>query len=181
MVEKSAESVIIDVNGVGYEIAVTSVDLNELKLSEPTTLYTHLHVRENAQDLFGFKEADTKKLFELLIGVSGVGPKGAMAVLGLGDQRQIRQAIAGGNTKYISGASGVGKKVAERVVIDLKEKVGVLAGEVVDELGGEISGDDAVDALVSLGYSKSQAVIALAKVDPKLKTEDRVKAALKGL
>jgi len=182
VVEKSTDSVIVDVGGVGYEITLTSGDFDACKLSEPITLYTHFHVRENSQELFGFKEAESKKLFELLTSVSGVGPKMAMNLLSLGNQRQIRQAIAGGNVSYVSGASGVGKRLAERVVVDLKDKVGVMGGEVVAGLDGDSgTSDDAVEALVALGYSQTQAVMALSKVDPKAKTEDRVKQALKDL
>ncbi len=181
VIEKTAATLVIGVGGVGYEVAMTELELDEAKLNEPITLHTYFHVREQSQELFGFKEHETKKLFEVLIGVSGVGPKVAMSILGLGDQRQIRQAIASGNTAYIAGANGVGKRVAERVAVDLKDKVGVMAGEVVHDLGQAETGDDAVDALVSLGYSKAQAVQALAKTNPDDGVEARIKQALSSL
>lgn len=178
VVEKDLDSLIIDVKGVGYQVFLSSKDIETCQLNEPATIYTYMHVRENAQELFGFMNIDTKKLFELLIGVSGVGPKMAISLLGLGDQSQLRKAIASGNTSYVSKASGVGKRLAERVVVDLKDKVGVIGGQVASDEAVDPA-DEAVRALMSLGYNKAQSVLALAKIDPELSTEEKVKQALK--
>lgn len=181
VIEKDETGAIIDVGGMGYKVAMTENDLKQCQLNEPVTVYTYFHVRENSQELFGFREFEAKKLFELLIGVSGVGPKMAMSVLNLGDQRQLRQAVASGNVAYITAASGVGKRLAERLVVDLKDKVGVIAGEVIENLGEMTTSDDAVEALVALGYSQSQAISALAQTNPEDDVEERIKQALRKL
>ncbi|MDX1765589.1 MAG: Holliday junction branch migration protein RuvA [Candidatus Saccharimonadales bacterium] len=177
VVEKPAESkLIIDVSGVGYEVFVPALVSDDASLEQDMILYTYDHIRENSRDLYGFIDVASKELFELLLSVSGVGPRGALSIMNLGEATQIRKAIAGGNVAFIAGASGVGKRIAERVTVDLKDKVGVMAGQVVIS---DDSGDDALDALKALGYSAGQASQALSKVDNELGTQDRIKAALK--
>lgn len=175
VVEKTDNALIIDVGGVGYEVQVAAGDFNGAILGEPIKLYTYDHWRENAHDLFGFSGLPAKRLFELLISVSGVGPKMGLALLSLGDAEGLRGAIAQGDSAFIQRANGVGKRLAERIVVDLKDKVGA-AGASARPVA---AGDDALSALLALGYSLQQANEALAEVDVDLGVEDRIKLALK--
>jgi len=182
--EKLPDVVILDVGGVGYSLFVTTEDYGQLPTDQPVKVYIHEHIREQSHDLFGFVRLDTKQLFEQLLGVNGVGPKMALAVLSIGSASDVRGAIAGGDTKYIQAAQGVGKRVAERIVVDLKDKVG-LAGVDLTTTGifqGEalVQQDEAVEALVSLGYSVQDASVALSKIDPNLPAEQRITMALRG-
>lgn len=175
------EQMVLDVNGVGYGIAITFEDHGQLKNGGKVKLYIYEHIRENSHDLYGFCKADTKNLFEQLLDVNGVGPRMAVALLNLGSASEVRTAIAGGDTKFIQAASGVGKRVAERVVVDLKDKVGLVASDTDHIFASELAvKDEAVQGLLALGYSLQDAQQALAKVDKKLSTEDRIKKALKG-
>jgi Holliday junction DNA helicase RuvA len=183
--EKLGELVVLDVQGVGYGIFVVAEDYGRLTVGELGKVYVYEHIRENSHDLFGFVSQDTKALFELLLTVNGVGPKMALSILSVGNGSEVRSAIAGGDTKFIQRASGVGKRVAERVVVDLKDKVG-LAGVELEGTGllqtdGILRQDDAIEALVALGYSPQDAARALHKIDDALPLEDRIKQALKGV
>jgi Holliday junction DNA helicase RuvA len=183
--EKLDALVVLDVNGIGYGLNVTTEDFGRLVNGDPAKVYVYEHIREQGYDLFGFLTRDTKQLFEQLLDVNGVGPKMALNVLSIGNSTEVRQAIAGGDVKFIQQANGVGKRVAERVVVELKDKVG-LAGVDLSMTGllqGEASlvGDEAAQALVALGYSSADASQALASIDPELPTEDRIKQALKGV
>jgi Holliday junction DNA helicase RuvA len=181
--EKLADRVVIDVQGVGYGVYVAAEDHGRLVNGEAAKLYIYEHVREQAHDLFGFLTRDTQNLFEQLLDVNGIGPKMALNVLSIGTASQVRAAIAGGDVKFIQTASGVGRKVAERVVVELKDKVG-LPGINLDAAGllqseGSLLKDEAVEALVALGYSPSDASQVLASVDSGLPTAERIKQALK--
>jgi Holliday junction DNA helicase RuvA len=182
--EKLADVVVLDVHGVGYGVYVTAEDHGRLVSGEPAKVYVYEHVREQAHDLFGFLNRDTQGLFEQLLGVNGVGPKMALNMLSIGSATEVRQAIAAGNVKFIQQASGVGKRVAERVVVDLKDKVGLASVDLestgVLQSETAASNDEAVEALVSLGYTLADAATALQKIDPALPAEDRIKQALKG-
>jgi holliday junction DNA helicase RuvA len=178
VVEKTQTALIIDVGGVGYEVQVAASDFEAALLGEKIKLYTHDHLRENAHELFGFSHLTAKRLFEMLISVSGVGPKMALSVLSLGDVETTRSAIAGGDHAFVQRASGVGKRLAERVVVDLKDKVGA-AGTMPIPGSRPIAGDDALDALLALGYNLQQANEALADVDASLDVQSRIKLALK--
>ena len=182
--EKIADSVVIDVQGVGYSALVTNEDYSQLSIGEVAKLYIHEHIRENAYELFGFLTLDTKSLFERLLEVSGVGPRMALSVLSIGSTITVRQAIAGGEVKVIQQASGVGKRLAERIVVDLKDKVGLAGVELASTgmLQSEALAkqDEAVEALVALGYSFQDASAALAQIPSDITTEERVKQALKG-
>lgn len=182
VVEKFASSVIVDVHGVGYEVQVPAGDFDASQLNTETKFYTYHHVREQAEELFGFSSLAAKKLFELLITVQGIGPKAALAILGLGTAEQVRNAVANGDVAYITGASGVGKKSAERVVVDLSDKVGlpthyVTGVAVQTELN---TNDEALEALIALGYTLGDANKALEGVDPTLPTNQRITQALRG-
>ncbi len=179
--EKINDAVIIDCSGVGYGVLVSFEDFGALKIGDHAKLYVYEHIRDNAHDLFGFRNLDTKQSFEQLLSVNGVGPKMALAILSIASVQHVRQAIAAGDTKFITQASGVGKRVAERVVVDLKDKVGLIASQ--DATGfltvAANPDDEALQGLVALGYSVQDAAEALKKVEPDLPPADRIKAALK--
>lgn len=181
--EKFNSSIIVDVHGVGYEVAVALGDYEHALLNEPIKFYTHHHIREQSQELFGFTSLAAKKLFEMLITVQGVGPKAALAILSLGDSETVRNAIANGDAVFITKASGVGKRIAERVVVDLTDKVGLAIRTDVSTTGisHEITHtDEALEALMALGYSLNDATLALEGVPMDLSTADRVTQALRG-
>lgn len=179
-VSKLGELVVIECGGVGYGLNVTFEDFGALNTGDQTKLFIYEHIRENAHDLFGFRKQETKHLFEQLLTVNGVGPKMALAILSVASGNQVRQAIAGGDTKFISQASGVGKRVAERVVVDLKDKVGLTADEnATDFLAAANPNDEALQGLVALGYSVQDASKVLSGVDDRLPPAERIKAALK--
>lgn len=173
---------VIDCNGVGYGVRVLLDEQAHMRLGDTTSVYIYEHIKEDVHDLYGFVTKSRKDLFERLLSVNGVGPKAALAIANLGNEGQVRAAIAGGDTKYISSAAGVGKKVAERVVVDLKNKVGLSASDDATAFLHEASladSDEALQALVGLGYNREDAVQVLAKIDPSLSVEERVKQALK--
>jgi len=179
--EKFGNSVIVDVHDIGYEIQVAAGDFDAALLGEPVKFYTYHHIREQSQDLFGFSSLAAKKLFELLITVQGVGPKAALSILSVGDSEQVRNAIANSDSGFVSKASGVGKKIAERVVVDLADKVG-LAVTVAHASGVApiAAGDEALEALMALGYSLNDASAALESVPKDVSTAERVTQALRG-
>jgi Holliday junction DNA helicase RuvA len=180
--EKKNDQVVLECGGVGYGLLVTFEDFGALELKSKVKLYIYEHIRENAHDLFAFRSQETKKLFELLLSVNGVGPKMALSILSIANSSQVKQAIASGDTKFISQATGVGKRVAERVVVDLKDKVGLVASDDATGFLATPSGnlnDEAMQALVALGYSAQDAAEALKGIDEGLSTEERIKKALK--
>lgn len=185
VVEKFGSAVIVDVNGVGYEVSVPAGDFDAATLDTDMKFYTHHHVREQAEELFGFSTLAAKKIFELLISVQGVGPKAALAILSLGTAEHVRNAIANSDSAWLSGASGVGKKTAERVVVDLHDKVGLptyyQTGSATAPVQVEIdTSDEALEALIALGYTLADATKALQGIDTTLGTSARVREALKG-
>lgn len=178
--EKFNSQLIVDVAGVGYEVSVPVGDYDAVPLHEIVKLYTYHHVREQSEELFGFSSLAAKKLFELLITVQGVGPKAALAILSLGTAEQVRNAIASSDSPYITQASGVGKKTAERVVVDLSDKVGLPtryggSSPVQTELD---TSDEALEALIALGYTLADATKSLEGIDTSLPTAQRVRQAL---
>lgn len=179
--EKFLDSVIVDVHGVGYEVLVSASEYDALTLHTDVKLYTHHHVREQTEELYGFSTLSGKRLFELLITVQGVGPKAALAILSLGDVEIVRNAIASSDAGFIQKASGVGKRTADRVVVDLADKVGQ-PSQVVSSGNTDTpvnTNDDALDALLALGYNVRQASEMLAKVDNALPLEEKIRLALK--
>lgn len=181
--EKFMNSVVVDVAGVGYEIQVSITDYARANLDDEIKFYTHHHIREQAEELYGFSTLAAKRLFELLITVQGVGPRAALAILSLGEAESVRAAIASADAVFIARAAGVGKKTAERVTVDLSDKVGAATYVPSRDLatGGfvNLAGDEALDALMALGYSLAEATAALTNIDPKLPTAARVREALK--
>lgn len=182
--EKFNNSVIVDVHGLGYEVNVALGDYESAILNEQVKFYTYHHIREQSQELFGFSTLAAKKLFELLITVQGVGPKAGLAILSLGSAEEVRNAIANSNSAYVTKASGVGKRIAERVVVDLADKVGLPLRYDNSSLTGVSQAvnhaDEALEALMALGYNLADATKALEGVSTDLSTADRVTQALKG-
>ena len=180
--EKFNGTIVVDVHGVGYEVSVAAGDFEAVSLGQDAKFYTYHHVREQAEELFGFSSLAAKKLFEMLITVQGVGPKAALAVLSLGDAEQVRNAIANSDAGFIQKAVGVGKKTAERVVVDLSDKVGLPThyGRANEPVQTELNtSDEALEALMALGYTLADATKALENVDINLPTAHRVTEALK--
>lgn len=180
--EKHGQMVVLEVGGVGYGLFVTFEDFGALKTDEQMKVYVHESIRENAYELFGFRNQESKNLFEQLLTVKGVGPKMALAILSVAGLEQVRQSIAAGDIKFISQAAGVGRKVAERVVVDLKDKVGLAPSDAATEFlttPAADPSDEALQGLVALGFSVQDAAEALKKVDKKLPPSERIKEALK--
>lgn len=180
--EKLLSSVIVDVHGVGYEVNVAMSDYEQAVLKSTLKFYTYHHIREQSQELYGFSTLAAKKLFELLITVQGVGPKAAQSILSLGDSEVVRNAIANNDSGFIAKASGVGKRIAERVVVDLSDKVGLPLQYNNNGIGltQAISHtDDALEALIALGYNLADATRALEGVSMDISTSERVTLALK--
>ena len=180
--EKFNGSLVIDVHGVGYEVSVATNDFDAVILDQEVKFYTYHHVREQSEELFGFSSLAAKKLFEMLITVQGVGPKAALAILSLGDAEQVRNAIANADSSFVQKAAGVGKKTAERVVVDLSDKVGLPThyGRTEAPLQTELNtSDEALEALMALGYTLADATKALENVEANLPTAQRVTEALK--
>lgn len=181
--EKLLDQIVLEVHGVGYGLLVTNEDFGLLATGESAKLYVHEHIRENSHDLYGFLTLDTMRLFEQLLDVNGVGPKMALSVLSIGSTTAVRQAIASGDLKFIQQASGVGKRVAERVVVELKDKVGLdgvdLSATGLLQSAAALNQDEAAEALMALGYSPQDASLALAAISKDLSTEERIKLALK--
>ena len=180
--EKFNGSLVVDVHGVGYEVSVATNDFDAVILDQEVKFYTYHHVREQSEELFGFSSLAAKKLFEMLITVQGVGPKAALAILSLGDAEQVRNAIANADSGFVQKATGVGKKTAERVVVDLSDKVGLPThyGRAEAPLQTELNtSDEALEALMALGYTLADATKALENVDVNLPTSQRVTEALK--
>ncbi len=172
--EKLGDSVIIELGGLGYEVVVTASDWGAATTGQSAKFYIYDHIKEDAHVLFGFGEAAGRQLFVKLLSVNGVGPKVAMQVMGAASLGRLQQAIAAGDVELFKGVSGVGKKTAERIMLDLRGKV-----EVGGAVGSASSGDPAYQALLGLGYSAQQAAEAVAKIPADLSDEQaRVKAAL---
>ena len=174
--------IIIDVHGVGYEMAVPVPEFEAVNLGEEKKYYTYHAVRENAEELYGFGSLAAKKIFELLISVQGVGSKAAIAILSLAEVEAVRNAIANADAAFVAKAAGVGKKTAERVIVDLRDKVGIPSryGATNVEITLPVAADDeALDALMALGFSLKEATKALENVDSGLPTEEKIKMALK--
>jgi Holliday junction DNA helicase RuvA len=174
-VGRRLDGVVLDVGGVGYHVQTTQRALRKAKGSGEVTLDTYIHVREDALQLYGFAEPAERELFVLLLSVSGVGPKVALAILSSSTPADLRRAIALEDTTRFLAIPGIGKKTAQRVVLELKEKLGSVEA-VAEGPGQELV---ARDALVELGYSVPEAERALASTDPALPPEERVRQALR--
>jgi len=174
---KDLNAIVVDVGGVGYRVAVTTETALEAKVGSPISIWTHLVVKETALELFGFLDKETLEIFELLITISGIGPKSALGILNIVSPATLRQAVASEDTTYLTRVSGIGKKNAEKIVLELKNKLKVTKDDQSVDMQSE---GDALEALVSLGYSERDARDALKKVPKDIEgASERVKAALK--
>jgi holliday junction DNA helicase RuvA len=179
---RTADGLVLDVGGVGYLVAATPSVLGRADGAGEVTVETYLHVREDALQLYGFADAAERELFVHLLSVSGIGPKVALAVVSSAHAAELRRAIALGDSARFQAIPGIGKKTAERIVLELKERIGDAEDVVVlpTAPGGSSAHVVARDALVELGYSVTEAEQALARVDPELAPEERVREALRG-
>jgi holliday junction DNA helicase RuvA len=171
---------VLTTGGVGYSVKVTPAMYVDLIIDSEVALYTYLAVRENALELYGFKNLPERDLFLKFLTISGVGPKSALHLLSLGSVEETSSAISRGDAAYLSKVSGVGKKTAERIVVELKSKMGDFTNAVEDKNGESLG--DVVDALVSLGYSKEEARLVVKSLDAEGKTSEQlVKEALRSV
>lgn len=182
VINQFEDSLIVDVSGVGYDVFVCQIDLNNIQLDQEINLFIYEHIREQSHDLFGFLQIETKNFFEQLLDVNGVGPKMALKILDIGSIADIKNAISSSNVIFIKQASGVGQRLAERIIIELKNKL--IAGfSNTTTFNGTLnqidSNDEALQALVSLGFSVSDATRALVDIDKSLAIEDQIKLALR--
>ena len=173
---------VVDCGGVGYSCAVTAYTAAQLKLNQNARLYVHENIREGAFDLFGFASREELRCFQLLLGVNGVGPKAALAILSAGGPQSFTLAVMTGDEKALTVAQGVGKKLAQRIILELKDKIGGASPEL--DFSGPTpavpAGENAV-ALQELGYSSSEIAAALKGCDPKAGTEEMVRYALRSM
>ena len=179
-VANTVEGLVLDVGGVGYLVAATPSAVRNAEAADEVTVHTYLHVREDALQLYGFADASERELFVQLLSVNGVGPKVALAIVSGSRTAELRRAIALEDIARFQAIPGIGKKTAERIVLELKEKLAAAMPEAVAE-GGDPGGPHAVarDALLELGWSVLEAEQALAGTDPAAPPEERVREALK--
>ena len=169
---RTASGLVLDVGGVGYLVAATP--RVAARVGEEATVETYLHVREDALQLYGFASAEERELFELLLGVSGVGPKVALAIVSGSPSADLRRAIVREDTARFEAIPGIGRKTAQRVVLELREKLAIPA-----DAGMASGGSVARDALVELGWSIPDAERVLSEVDESLPVEEQVRLALR--
>jgi Holliday junction DNA helicase RuvA len=180
IIEKSAPAIIVDVHGIGYQITLTTPDFDAYNLNDTVKIHTHHLVREQSEELFGFSTLSAKKLFELLISVQGVGPRAAIAILSLAPPADVRNSIASADTAFISSAPGIGKKTADRLILDLRDKIGLPTHYGRPSSAAPTTPtDEALEALIALGFTLSDATKSLSGIDPTLPVESRIKLALK--
>jgi len=179
---KTEKFLIVETGGVGYKISVSTdtlskVDALRLRSGQkdtPVSFWIHTHVREDALDLYGFLNREELEFFEMLINVSGIGPRSALTILGIASIETLRKAIGTGDTGYLTKVSGIGRKTAEKIVIELRDKIGE------EKEGSSLQGElDALEALKSLGYSQNEAREALKKVSSDANTNAKIRDALK--
>ena len=178
---KTEKFVVINVHGIGYRVFLGIDSLQRIpEKGGSVKIWIHHHVREDSQELYGFRHYAELELFEMLIGISGIGPKGALGIMAIAPVDTLKKAIAAADTSYLTRVSGIGKKIAEKVILELKDK---MAGKGVTVEAPELKDEaDAIDALVALGYSQREARDALTGVSAKgVSLERRVGEALKQL
>ena len=178
---------VVDCNGVGYGCRITAYTADQLKLNQPARLYVTESIREDAFDLYGFISKEEQHCYELLTSVNGVGPKAAMAILSSGGPQNFTLAVMTGNEKMLTAAQGIGKKIAQRIILELKDKIGGSSAELDFSAGpvavapSQSAGAAALAhaALQELGYSAAEINVALKGVDPQATTEEMVRYALR--
>ena len=191
IVKKSMSAVVLSCGGVGYYAQCPASVAGALPgVGQETTLYTVMSVTENDVSLYGFATEEQQACFEMLTAVSGVGPKVGLAILSVMEPQRVALAISAGDHKAFKAANGVGPKLAQRIVLELKDKVakGFVDGISLEDVAGAASGEpasqssaQAIAALVSLGYSQSEAALAISKIDATLPVEEIIKLALRGM
>lgn len=182
------DGIVLDHDGIGYEIGLPQSSLSQIRGQMQLRVYTYLQVRDDSFSLFGFLKKEDLDLFKLLIGVSGIGPKGALSILGVLSSDQLRFAVAAGDDKTIAGAPGIGKKTAQRLILDLKDKIDFaqLLEDKVDAGSDPAAANDArgeaILALNALGYSSTEALRAINDLDTSaMSVEEIIRAGLKNL
>ena len=181
---RTGEGVVIEVGGVGFLLEVSAVTMRDLPaLGADATLFTHLHVREEALQLFGFSSEEERELFRLFLGVSKIGPKLALAALSCRRAPDLKRALAAGDVALFSSVPGIGRKTAERLILELREKVGepgvlAMGGASSDALVGDGSLPLARAALLELGFGLQEADMALSGLEPDQPVEDLIRHAL---
>lgn len=169
--------VVVEVGGLGLKVSASASTIKGVAAGGDVKLFTHLHVREDGLDLYGFLTEAELMFFEMLISVSGVGPRSALSIMDIARLDELSAAIKEGRPDLLTRASGIGTKTAERIIVELRSKVqSAKSGLVVEKMEGDA---DILEALVGLGYRREEARAAVAKIDPKVQgTEERLKAAL---
>ncbi len=187
LIAREVNSCVVECGGVGYLCQITSNTLGRLpEMGKPVFLYTYMAVRDDGLDLFGFAESEEMECFKKITSVSGVGPKIGLAILSALTADQVAHAIAANDYKRLTAANGVGQKLAQRIVLELRDKFNVLSTSFdngtsgVSHPSGTHTGS-AIDALVVLGYSQSEASLAVGRLDPTLPEDILIKEALKNL
>lgn len=180
---------VIDCDGVGFEVNTSAYTVSQLKTGEKAKLYTYVYIREDCMDIYGFASKSEKHCFEMLIGISGVGPKAAVAILSSSSPENLVMNIVSGNDKALTAAPGIGKKTAQRIILELKDKLAKETSEISfgdmpvfnnSSVPGNTKVNDASAALMVLGYSASEISAALKKIDVEnLSLEEIIKASLK--
>ncbi len=180
---KDSNFVIVDIGGLGYKVFLNESFLNELNVGNDLELYTYLNVREDALDLYGFKSSDEEMFFELLISVSGVGPKSALSALSIAIVKDLIDSISREDSSLLVKVSGIGQKTAQRIVLELATKVSKLPNFTQTDYSSSTNSQiEEIEALLALGYSQQQARDALRSVDPEINDSgERVKEALKNV
>lgn len=184
--DSDGSDIIILVGQIGYRVRVVAIEATRhpstssgqaISRQNQISLYIHTHVREDEISLYGFEDKNQLKLFELLIGVSGVGPKMAMNILAKGSAEQIRQAVAQADVSFFTSVKGIGKKNGQRIIVDLKSKLGSISE--LDLSEPEMGSDEVFDALVTMGFDPKKVSKTLAEIDTSLSEQDRIKQAIK--
>lgn len=188
LIHTESELAVVECGGVGYACKTTFYTLQKIAGESEVTIYTYLAVREDAADLFGFSTKEELKCFKMLITVSGVGPKAAISILSSNSPSQFALAVATGDSKSLTKCKGIGAKTAQRIVLELKDKIAkentVSVRGTADFVPAVPQGgaaDEAVTALVVLGYTEGEAMQVISKLDPTLSVEELIKKALIGL
>ena len=179
ILHKSDKFLVVDTGGVGYKVWTTLDTTDSVAIGDKCALWTYTAVRETSIDLYGFTNMEEMSFFELLLDVSGIGPKSALSIIAVASVDTLKRAIATGDTSYLNKVSGIGKKTAEKIVIELRDKLHAHKGE--DGAPSSLRGEsDALEALKTLGYSQSEARDALKQVSSSIEgTNARIKEALK--
>ena len=186
LIKKGTGFAVVECGGVGFFCNTSNTTLYDISGEKKITLFTHLNVREDAMDLFGFSTENELQWFRMLISVNGVGPKAALAILSELTPDRLALAISANDVKMIKAAPGIGPKIAQRIILDLKDKVSAYATDNGIEDIAKISAakdmpnvSEAVAALTMLGYSQADASVAVSQIDPSLSVEDIIRQGLK--